>query len=171
MTFLKQNWMEFGLVILVLGALFFIKGEGTSPNPALISDVASLSPTPMTTEEPVCDNYKDIQTFEKPVSIIWTAKLDGCLESCYGASFTRVLSDTKYPRFAGYYPDISGKYDWDVASNGERGGDQIPDKFLEDGLILKIYGKWTDIDADHPLTVFENKCVPIVEIEKIEIKK
>ena len=131
----------------------------------------STIPTVTDTDEHECDNYKDIQNFEKPVPIIWIAKLDGCLMSCYGASFTRVPSGIKYPRFAGYYPDKSGKYNWDVTDSGDYAGSQIPDKFLKENLLLKIYGKWTGIDADHPFTVFENKCVPFVEIEKIEAIK
>lgn len=117
----------------------------------------------------VCDNHKDIQNFEKPIPIVWTAKLDGCLMSCYGASFTRIPSDEKYPRFAGYYPDTSGKYNWDIDTNGNDGGSRIPEKFKKVGQILKVYGKWTSVEADHPYTVFENKCVPLVEIDKLEI--
>ena len=117
--------------------------------------VPTYLPIPTATKEPLCYNYEGIQKFEKPIPIVWTAKLDGCLVSCLGASFTRVPSDTKYPRFAGYYPN----------------DEIIPDKFLKGGLILKIYGKWIGIDADHPRTVFENKCVPMVDIEKIEVKQ
>lgn len=115
----------------------------------------------------LCENYKEIQDFEEPIPVIWEAKLTGCLMSCYGAHFTRIpeTENSKYPRFAGYYPDEFGKYAWDDGGNG---GNQIPEKFLEDGLNLKIYGKWLGIDYDHPYTVFGNKCVPILEIEKIE---
>lgn len=160
-------------ILLVAGVFIYQNWQSQKPvqseNQFAFLAEAPSSSTPTATEKPECDNYKDIQKLEKPVPIVWTAKLDGCLVSCYGASFTRVPSNTKYPRFAGYYPDTSGKYDWDVTNNGERGGSQIPDKFLKDNLTLRIYGKWTDIDADHPITVFENKCVPIVEIERIEI--
>lgn len=99
-----------------------------------------------------CENYQEIKKFEKPIPIVWTAKLDGCLVSCEGVSFTKTSEDEKYPRFAGYYED----------------GKTIPNEFLEKGLILNVYGKWTGIDYDHPKTVFDNKCVPIVDIEKIE---
>lgn len=118
----------------------------------------------------LCDNYEEIQDFEEPIPVIWEAKFTGCLVSCYGAHFSRIpeTENYKYPRFAGYYPDEFGKYNWE---NGGNSGKQIPEKFLEDGLILKIYGKWIMIEADHPYTVFENKCVPILEIEKIEIVK
>jgi hypothetical protein len=155
--------------LLIAGVFAYQNWRGQKPARPESQSALLTEAVPATTEEPECDNYKDIQEFERPVPIIWTAKFDSCLVSCYGASFTRVPSDAKYPRFAGYYPDVSGKYDWDVASNGDRGGSQIPDKFLKDGLILKIYGNRTGIDADHPRTVFENKCVPMVEIEKIEV--
>lgn len=122
--------------------------------------------TPMAeAEADLCDNYKEIQEFKNPIPIVWTAKFTGCLVSCWGAHFTRLPEEIKYkyPRFAGYYPDAAGKYHW------EKGGSQIPEKFREDGAVLKIYGKWTDIGEDHPRTVFGNKCVPTVNIERIEI--
>lgn len=128
------------------------------------AELAKSAPA-VETEADLCDNYKEIQEFKNPVPIVWTAKLTGCLVSCYGAHFTRLPEGAKYKylRFAGYYPDAAGKYDW------EKGGSQIPDKFLEDGLKLRVYGKWTGIEEDHPKTVFDNKCVPIVNIDKIEI--
>ena len=119
-------------------------------------------------EEKLCDNEDEITTFAKPVSVEWTAKLSGCLASCYGASFTRITKDAEYPKFAGYFADESGKFDWDVDSDGNRGGRQIAEEFLEEGLVFKISGKWIGIEADHASTVFKNKCVPIVEVEKIE---
>ena len=101
-----------------------------------------------------CDNYQDAQQFESPVPIVWTAKFDGnCLSSCWGASFTKVPEDSKYPRFSGY-----------VSDDGER----IADEYLKEDQILKIYGNWVDV-SDSYGSVFDNKCVPTVEIEKIEI--
>jgi len=102
-----------------------------------------------------CDNYKEIQHFNKPISVVWEARFDGCLVSCWGASFTRIPSDPQYPRFSGYVRDS---------------GDKIADEFMKEGQTLKIYGKWTDISASYA-SVFGNKCVPTVEIEKIEIVK
>jgi|SRR3989344_2938889 len=115
----------------------------------------------------LCENYKEIQNFKEPIPIVWTAKLTGCLESCEGAHFSRIpeTENYQYPRFAGYYPDELGKYSWDGSNV------QIPGKFLVDGLNLRISGKWFSVGVDHPYTVFEDKCVPIVEIDKIEIIK
>ena len=115
---------------------------------------ADNSPASGVYMEPVCENFNEIQEFENPVPVVWTAKMTGCLMSCQGAPFTRLPEggEYEYPRFAGYYKDGT-----------------IPGEFLEEGLALKIYGDWIGIDADHSRTVFENKCVPIVEIEKIEI--
>jgi hypothetical protein len=164
MSFLNQDWRVilkykfhiFGVLILA-GISYFAFSYQISQPPSLKAMIVpneSQTPIPENTNyDYVCDNYLDIQEFEKPVPITWTAKLDGCLMSCYGASFTRVPSEIKYPRFAGYY----------------HGDQAIPDKFLEDGLTLKIYGNWNGIDADHPRTVFENKCVPMVDIKKIEV--
>lgn len=108
---------------------------------------------PMLTAEPLCDNHDEAEEFEKPVPIVWTAKMDGCLVSCEGASFTRVPEDKKYPRFAGYYP--AG----------------LQAELEQNDRILKIYGDWIGIGADHPFTVFDNKCVPVVNINKIEVIK
>ncbi len=118
----------------------------------------------------VCENYKEIQEFEKPVSAIWEAKLTDCWDDCYGALFT-LTSETenhKYPHFVGYYPDDIAKYAWD--SSG-RCGSQIPEKFLKDSLILRIYIEWSSTEYGYLHTVFENKCIPVVKIEKIEIIK
>jgi len=102
-----------------------------------------------------CDNYAEEGYFDQPVPIVWTAQLDGCLVGCEGASFTRINENALYPRFAAYVPI----------------GETIPDEYLVKGLILKITGKWLGIDEDHYRTVFNNKCVPIVDIDEIEIVK
>ena len=100
-----------------------------------------------------CDNDYEIQKFDPPIPVVWTAKFTGCLSSCWGAAFTREPVDEKYPRFSGYVPDE---------------GERIADKFMKKGQILKIHGMWTDV-SDSYGSVFNNKCVPTVEIEKIEI--
>lgn len=102
-----------------------------------------------------CDNPEEITEFEKPIPVTWTAKLDGCLASCWGGAFTRVPVDNKYPRFSAYVPDA---------------GEKIDDKFLKENQTLRISGKFTGIDSDH-VGLFEGKCVPTVEIEKIEVVK
>lgn len=105
-----------------------------------------------------CDNYTEITKFKEPIPIVWEAKFDGCMVSCWGAAFTRVPADSKHPKFAGYMPYMPDE------------GERIADKYMEEGLLLKISGKWTNIDADH-VFMFDRKCVPSVEIEKIEIVK
>lgn len=102
-----------------------------------------------------CINYRDKQTFNKPISIVWTAKFDGCLRSCWGAAFTRDPSDPKYPRFSGYVPE---------------NGNSIAEEFRRGGQTLRIYGKWIDV-SDSYGSVFHNSCVPTVSIDKIEIVK
>jgi len=160
---------------LILDSIFIYNnwGDGfiskTTPvvQVALAKAIETDITTPTEPDTAWCDNYKEVQKFKNPIPIVWTAKFTGCLVSCWGAHFTRLPEGTnyKYPRFAGYYPDAAKKYHW------EGGGSQIPEKFLEDDAVLRIYGKWTDIGEDHPRTVFGNKCVPIVNIEKIEIIK
>lgn len=102
-----------------------------------------------------CDNYTEITKFKEPIPVVWDAKFTGCLSGCWGAAFTRVPNDSKYPRFSGYVPDS---------------GNRIADEFMKEGQILKIYGKWIDV-SDSYGSVFDNKCVPTVDIEKIEIVK
>ena len=125
---------------------------------SLFASALIILPRNQSTQELVkdCDNYTEITKFKEPIPVVRDAKFDGCLSSCWGAAFTRVPDDPKYPRFSGYVPD-----------NGYR----IADEFMKEGQIVKIYGKWTGVGFDHPYTVFEGKCVPSVDIEKIEIVK
>jgi len=114
-----------------------------------------------------CDNYEDIEVFENPIPIVWEAKFDGCLSSCVGASFTRLPLDEQYqyPRFSGYYAE-----NWD--SNGEYTGERIiEERFRKENTILRIYGNWIGIDFSYVDTVFNGKCVPDIDIDKIEIIK
>ena len=100
-----------------------------------------------------CDNYEDIEEFDEPISVSWTAKFNGCLMSCWGASFTRDSSDVKHTRFSAYVPDD---------------GEKIADKFLETDKLLIVSGMWTGVGADH-VGVFDRQCVPTIDIESIEI--
>ncbi|MFH1792673.1 MAG: hypothetical protein ABH819_03480 [Patescibacteria group bacterium] len=102
-----------------------------------------------------CINYQDKQFFKEPIPVEWIAKFDTCLSSCWGGAFTRVPEDSKYPRFSGYVPDD---------------GEKISDIYLEEGQTLKITGLWTDV-SDSYASVFDNLCVPTIEIQKIEIFK
>lgn len=157
-----MNWKEFfseygiplsvvALMSLVaLGAGIFSPRNSFDKQPADIIE-AIQTPVSSATSEPLCDNYAEIEDFEKPIPVVWTASMDGCLVSCEGAAFTRVPEDKKYPRFAGYFPDSLGE------------------ELLRAKAVLKISGAWIGIGADHPHTVFENKCVPIIQINKIEV--
>ena len=107
----------------------------------------------------LCTNSDEVKTFSEPVPVVWEARFNSCLVSCYGASFTRISDETK---FAGYYPDNSGKYAYKADA-----GSQIPNEFTS-GETIKIYGDWIGIEEDHSKTVFDSKCVPIVNIKKIE---
>jgi hypothetical protein len=107
----------------------------------------------------LCINDDEIETFTEPRPIVWDSRFDGCLVSCYGGSFTRIEDSV---RFAAYYPDENGKYNYE-----NNAGAIIPEEFRT-GDSIRIYGNWLGIEADHPHTVFESKCVPFVEIKKIE---
>lgn len=154
-----MDWKEFFSqrknVFAVIAVITFLVSEFIFVSYDLLDkQSANISETvPTLTAEPLCDNHDEAEDFENPVPVVWTAKLDGCLVSCEGASFTRIPEDKKYPRFAGYYP----------------GGLQA--ELGASGRILKIYGDWVGIGADHPFTVFDNKCVPVVNINNIELIK
>lgn len=152
-----MNWKEFfsqrknmfavvAIISFLVSEIIFVSYDIFDKQSANIAEIL-----PTLTPEPLCDNYNEVEDFEKPVPIVWTAKMDGCLVSCEGASFTRVPEDKKYPRFAGYYP----------------GG--LQPEFWQDNSVLKISGDWIGIDADHPFTVFDNKCVPVIHIKTIGV--
>ena len=169
-----MNWKEsLATTFLVLGIIFiannFLDQQPASITEAILTEFPTSGryPTPGT-PEPICENYDEVENFEEPIPVVWTAKMDGCLASCEGASFTRVPvptpeevgvptksvgKDKIHPRFAGYFPEI------------------FQDGLLQDNAILKIHGDWVGIGADHPFTVFDNKCVPIININKIEVIK
>lgn len=100
-----------------------------------------------------CINYRDKQFFTTPITIEWTASFDGCLAGCWGGSFTKIPKDSKYPRFSGYV-DEKGK--------------SITDRSISVGQKVKIIGNWVDI-SDSYASVFENYCVPTIEIKNISI--
>ena len=108
------------------------------------------------TEEIPCTNSQEVKIFTVAIPVVWEAILDVCLSGCGGGSFTKLNSskNEKHPRFVGYLKD----------------GKTIPENLLAKGIKLKISGKWISVEDDHSRTVFNNKCVPIVEIEKIEIE-
>ncbi|OGI99490.1 hypothetical protein A3H53_01880 [Candidatus Nomurabacteria bacterium RIFCSPLOWO2_02_FULL_40_10] len=151
----KKIWIAVGGLFLVgMAVLIFVEVYSSIGQKAVISQVISIKQTTLEATDEICINSDEIQNYDKPVPVVWIAKLTGCLESCKGAHFTRLPKDIdyQYPRFAGYFMEGT-----------------IPDEFLAKDLTLKIYGNWIGVDADHPVTVFEDKCVPIVDIEKIEI--
>ena len=110
-------------------------------------------------EKEACINSNEIEIFDKPKPISWEAQFNGCLTSCSQGHFTKIkLSENdKYPRFEGLYNGGQSQYT------------DISDKFMEHGLKLRIIGDWVAVDSDYANTVFDGKCVPIVEIKKIEV--
>ncbi len=142
---LIHNFLDKNSIFIVIAISFVALGINVP------AEHSSSTLAPVLTLEPVCDNYNEIEDFEKSIPIVWTAKMDGCLVSCEGASFTRVPGDEKYPRFAGYFAGLLGP------------------ELRQDNAILKISGDWIGIGADHPYTVFDNKCVPVIQINKIEV--
>ena len=154
----KYKWILAILLLVTLVSVFaFLKNK-----PREIKENTTDIEDAQETQEAWCDNKNEAQDFEKPIPIEWTARFGGCLVSCQGASFTKTIDDGKYPRFAGYYPDTKGNYFSDEYN-------PIPEKYRNKELVLKVSGDWTGIEDDHPQTVFEGKCVPIVNIKQIEI--
>jgi len=133
------------VLFILLGFLLFKKVQKPAETPRLNNEQK-------VTENP-CKNYEDYQIFDEPIPIEWTARFDGCLAGCWGASFSRDPIDEKFPRFSGYVPDE---------------GKPIAEKYRQQDQILKITGLWTDV-TDGYSSVFDNMCTPTVEIEKIEI--
>lgn len=154
----KNKWIIIVLTsIAIFGALIFLENM-----PFLIEEEILVQEETGINYQAWCDNANEAQTFEKPIPIEWTARFEGCLVSCQGASFTKTVDDGKYPRFAGYYPDGKGGYDPSQFN-------PLPERYQNNELILKISGDWIGIQDDHPQTVFDGKCVPIVDIKEIEI--
>jgi hypothetical protein len=141
-----RNWDK-----ITLEDLYNEEDLNENPNPDSVSQL--------------CDNYEDLEVFEEPIPIVWEARLDGCLVSCMGASFTRMPESDQYQhsRFSGNYKD-----NWD--DNGEYTGEHIiEEEFRKDNITLRIYGDWIGVDYAYVDTVFGGKCVPDIDIDKIEI--
>ena len=48
----------------------------------------------------------------------------------------------------------------------------IEEEFREDNTnIFRVHGDWVGIDADHPRTIYDGRCVPIININKLELLK
>ncbi|EKD43133.1 MAG: hypothetical protein ACD_72C00442G0010 [uncultured bacterium] len=151
------------IIIFLIVSLGLISNNKIEKNIISIPIVSAEVPSTIESSESVqlCDNEDEVQYFPKPIPIVWKAKLMGCLVSCEGASFERIPTDVKYPYFAGYGPAIKAIIDnVSLVDMGDvPWGSKMP---------IKIYGQMIGIDADHPRTVFNNKCVPIVDIDRIE---
>lgn len=139
------------ILLVFIGLVFYMKKD--LPKTEIQPNIENAS-TNNIASEPACENVTDIRTFATPTPVTWFAKLDGCVLSCEGGSFTKITSDSqeKYPRFVGYMKDGN-----------------ISEKYLEGGLRLKITGELESIGDDYARTIFNNKCVPIIGIKKIEI--
>lgn len=161
---INKSYMKKKFSFILIGLLFFITGCTPVPPKMDGTNTTSLNSDSNNYD---CINQQEKESFTEPIPIIWLARMDGCLSSCFGGSFTKESSTDQHLRFAGYYPDTSGKYYWD----GEGHGAQIPSEFQKDQPLLRIYGDWLGIEDDHPHTVFEDKCVPMIEIKKIELVK
>ena len=90
------------LLIVVAGFILLVK------QPLFSNKNAVLSQEIQNDSSAWCNNSDEAKDFENPIPIVWIAKMDGCLASCQGASFTKIPEDNKYPQFTGYYPDTKG---------------------------------------------------------------
>jgi len=152
-------FIALGIIFLFAVTTMMLSPENQTVETNSASNIENGGLDDITTDR-ICDNYNEIQYYEEPVPVTWEARMDGCLVNCQGGSFTTTNQDSKYSRFAGYYPGKSGEYDSSVDN-------PIPEDYL--GKIVRVTGDWIGIDADHPLTVFNGQCVPIINIVDLEI--
>jgi len=148
--------------VLIIGSLvvisFYLQPQPSADTTGEVESLALVE-----RGEPVdrfCANYEEIEQFAEPIPIVWMARMDGCLVGCQGGSFTNLDQSASYPRFAGYNPGLSEAFDGSVDN-------PIPRAYV--GQTLEITGNWIAIDIDHPLTVFNDQCVPIVDIASITV--
>jgi hypothetical protein len=132
------------IVILLITALILVFVLQVKSSKTFKEEIISSNTAVQSEQE--CENYTDIQTFATPTKVSWEATLDGCLVSCEGGVFTKdnISKEDKFPRFVGYMKEAK----------------TIDEKYF--GQKVKVTGTWTSIEADHAKTVFDNKCVPIV---------
>lgn len=147
---MKNNFLLIIVILLISLSLVIIKAKSSFKEKPIVQNQTII---PTGTPSLICDNADEIQEFEKPIPIAWTATLDSCLGLCWGATFTRLDEEKKYPRFVGWALD---------------NGKAIKDKFLVEGLKLKISGNWISIGPGYA-SIENKKCMPIVDIENIEI--
>lgn len=89
----------------------------------------------------------------KPISVTWNAQFGECLiGDCSGATFTKKTSDEAF----GEFPDFIGYYDVGDMSN------------IKKGEGVRLYGKLREIYTDKDALSILNRCVPILQIQKIE---
>ena len=92
-------------------------------------------------------------TLATPIPVTWDVQFGECLVGdCSGATFTKKASDEafgEFPDFIGYY-DVGEMYDF------------------KKGEDVRLHGKLREIYTDKDALSIQNRCVPIVQIQKIE---
>ena len=148
MDWLKQNWIRVGAGILILGTLFFINRLNIYPSSTAL--IVGTTPVFLPTPKETLALEDGEERFKEPISIIWNAKVLGCLVSCLGYSFQNLDPKAKYPYFQGY------------------------DDILDERMLnlrdrtFQVKGQWTGIDCAYKNTVFGGQCTPSIEITEMK---
>jgi len=184
MTFSKKILFVFLLMILGGVAVLFLRGNDSENSVFSENELGSSEQSPVVTETEIvpvvtedavdkksdteevvnndnsdlCENADEMVVFEKPIPIVWESKFSGCVESCYGGTFDVTAGNEKYPAFLGY-----------PVKDEELLRKMIDAESLQRDTILKVTGKLTAIDPAYANTLFGGKCVPNVDIERIDV--
>jgi len=171
-------------LILLGGVVIFLRGNDSENSVFSENELGSSEQSPVVAEteiEPVvtekttdeksntkevannddsdlCENADEIVVFEKPIPIVWESKFSGCVESCYGGTFDVTAGNEKYPAFLGY-----------PVNDEEMLRKMLDAESIQRDTILKVTGKLTAIDPAYANTLFGGKCVPNVDIERIDV--
>lgn len=177
---IKTIWKDFRKhvsIILMVIVLFialavanwFFKGtKNDLSEQAIVRDIIKEEQEPIVNKEQIKeqkqavekDYYVDCsceETFEEPIDVVWAGDIFAYMSGGEQLAIKRVPKDKEYPLFAACCINT-------VKENGKW---LIPPEKWITGRV-KIIGKWTGITCMYANTFFNSKCVPYVEIERIE---
>ncbi len=156
----KINWWVVIILFLAAFGIFYLFYPAARPqlqqettNILSVSNAPSQTKEQEQTEEDYGVDCACEKTFEKPIDIVWTGKVFAYMMSGEAFGVERTLKNEEYPVF--FACCIEGRWE--------------DDKWIIDDIDgkVRVAGKWTGITCAYGNTIF-GRCVPNVEIEKIE---